>query len=63
MGADVADRAAARLRRSVRHAACFCPVASSGVVSQSCGYSAWTTRIAPSSPARDHARAPARTIG
>ena len=47
---------------SVRHSACFCPVVSSRVVSQSCGYSTCTTRIAPSSPAAIISRA-CRTIG
>ena len=41
---------------SVRQDACFCPVSSSLVVSQSCGYSTWTTRMVPSSPAHPRAR-------
>ena len=48
-------RRCSRRRRSasgsVRQPACFCPVSSSRVVSQSCGYSTCTTRSVPSSPA------------
>ncbi len=47
---------------STRHAACFWPVDSRSVLSQSCGYSAWITRISPSSPAATISRA-WRTIG
>src|SRR5204863_226696 len=42
---------------STRHSACFCPVSSSLVVSQSCTYSTCTTRIVPSSPAATISRA------
>ena len=47
---------------SVRHSACFWPVASNGVASQSCGYSTWTTRSRPRAPAATRALA-SRTIG
>ena len=47
---------------SVRHPACFEPVSSTGVASQSWAYSACTTRIGPSSPSAIIARA-CRTIG
>jgi predicted dehydrogenase len=47
---------------SVRQPACFWPVDSRRVVSQSCAYSTCTTRIVPISPAATMARA-CRTIG
>ena len=47
---------------SVRQSACFCPVCSSGVASQSCGYSTCTTRSRPSRPSATMALA-SRTIG
>ncbi len=42
---------------SDRHAACFWPVASRRVLSQPCGYSTTTLRIAPSAPLPTSARA------
>ena len=47
---------------STRHDACFEPVSSAFSVSQSCGYSAWTTRMSPSLPDATISRA-CRTIG
>ncbi len=47
---------------SARHAACFCPVSSSAVANHSCGYSADTKRMSPSSPRATISRM-CRTIG
>ena len=44
---------------STRHSACLLPVVSVGPVSQSCGYSTWTRRISPRSPAANHLAHPA----
>ena len=47
---------------SVRHAACFMPVASSSLASHPCGYSTTTLRIRPMEPSRTRRRA-SLTIG
>lgn len=63
MGADIAGRAAdAGLRRIGAPGSLFLAVCSTASVSQSCGYSAWTTRMSPSSPFAIISRA-WRTIG
>ena len=51
MSPDVADAPArAALGGSVRQTACFCPVASSNVANQPCGYSTTTLRTLPNLP-------------